>query len=90
MVLCILTVYKPPAGWNKHRQDTGAASEEGTMFTQTEGNNWKANLTCHNCKKKGHIAQECPKKKEAQGNKQFHANVQEKDLEEVTIFCSEG
>jgi hypothetical protein len=24
VVLCILTAYKPPAGWNKHKQDTGA------------------------------------------------------------------
>ncbi len=29
VVLCILTAYKPPAGWNKHRQDAGAASKEG-------------------------------------------------------------
>ncbi len=60
VVLCILTVYKPPAGWNKRRQDAGTASKEGAMFAQTEENNWKANVTCHNCKKKGHNARECP------------------------------
>jgi hypothetical protein len=39
VVLCILIAYKLPAGWNKCRQDRGAASKEGVMFTQTEGNN---------------------------------------------------
>jgi hypothetical protein len=64
--LCILTAYKPPAGWNKHKQDAGTASKEGAMFAQTEGNNWKADVTCHNCKKKGHIPRECPNKNGAQ------------------------
>jgi hypothetical protein len=82
VVLCILTAYKPPAGWNKRRQDAGAASKEGAMFTQTEGNNWKANMTCHNCKKKKHIARECPNKIEAQVDEQIHANIQEEDLDE--------
>jgi hypothetical protein len=82
VVLCILTAYKPPAGWNKHRQDSGAASKEGAMFAQTEGNNWKANMTCHNCKKKGHIVWECPNKNEAQVDEQIHANIQEEDLNE--------
>jgi hypothetical protein len=82
VVLWILTAYKPPAGWNKCRQDAGAASKEGAMFAQTEGNNWKANVSCHNCKKKGHITQECPNKNEAQVDKQIHANVQEEDLDE--------
>ena len=35
VVLCILTAYKPPAGWNKRRQDAGAASKEWAMFAQT-------------------------------------------------------
>ncbi len=39
-------------------------------------------MTCHNCKKKGHIARECPNKNKAQGDKQIHANVQEEDLDE--------
>ncbi len=82
VVLRVLTAYKPPAGWNKRRQDAGAASKEGAVFAQTEGNNWKANVTCHNCKKKGHIAWECPNKNEAQVDEQIHANVQEEDLDE--------
>jgi hypothetical protein len=82
VVLHILTAYKPPAGWNKCRQDAGAASKEGAMFAQTEGNNWKANVTSHNCKKKGHIARESSNKNEAQVNEQIHANVQEEDLDE--------
>jgi hypothetical protein len=82
VVLCIFTAYTPPAGWNKRRQDAGAASKEGAMFAQTEGNNWKANVTCHNCKKTGHIARECPNKNKAQVDEQIHANVQEEDLDE--------
>ncbi len=39
VVLCLLTAYKPLAGWNKHRLDAGAASKEGAMFAQTKGNN---------------------------------------------------
>jgi hypothetical protein len=82
VLLCILTVYKPPAGWNKHRQDAGVVSKEGAMFTQTEGHNWKANVTCHNCKKKGHITREGPNKNKAEVDEQIHANVQEEDLDE--------
>jgi hypothetical protein len=52
------------------------------MFAQIEGNNWKANVKCHNCKKKGHIARECPNKNGAQVDGQIHTNVQEKDLDE--------
>jgi hypothetical protein len=82
VVLCILTVYKLPAGWKKRRQDAGATSKEGAMFAQTEGNNWKANVTCHNCKKKGHIARKCPIKNKTQVYEQIYANVQEVDLDE--------
>ncbi len=39
-------------------------------------------MTCHNCKKKGHIARECPNKNKAQVDEQIHANVQEEDLDE--------
>ncbi len=66
VVFHILTAYKLHAGWNKRRHDTGAAHEEGAMFARTEGNNWKANVTCHNYKKKRPIKQECPNKKKAQ------------------------
>jgi hypothetical protein len=90
VVLCVLTAYKPPAGWIKRRQDAGAANKEGAMFAQTEGNNWKANVIYHNCKKKGHIARECPNKNDAQVDEQIHANVHEKDLDESdNIFVQE-
>jgi hypothetical protein len=52
------------------------------MFALTEGSNWKANVTGHNCKKKGQIAQKCPNKNKAQGDEQIHAKVQEEDLNE--------
>jgi hypothetical protein len=36
-VLRILNAYPPPVGWEKRRQDAGAGTEEGAMFSQTEG-----------------------------------------------------
>jgi hypothetical protein len=39
-------------------------------------------VTCHNSKKKEHIARECPTKNDAQGDEQVHVNVQEEDLDE--------
>ncbi len=86
VVLCILTAYKLPAGWKKHRQDAGAASKEEATFAQIEGNNWKANVICHNCKKKGHIAWECPNKNKAQVDEQIHASFKRKIWMRVTIF----
>jgi hypothetical protein len=57
------------------------------MFAQTEGNNWKANVTCHNCKKKGHIAWECPNKNDAQVDEQIHMpTFKRKIWMRVTIF----
>jgi hypothetical protein len=52
-VLRILNAYQPPAGWNKRRQEAGAASEEGAMFTQSDegDNSWKSRLTCYKCGK---------------------------------------
>jgi hypothetical protein len=73
-VLRILNAYQPPAGWNRREQDTGAGTEEGTMFAQAKGgdNSSKARINCHKCGKKGHIARECPKKEE----EQMHANIE--------------
>jgi hypothetical protein len=31
-VLQILNAFVPPAGWNKHWQEAGAASKEGAIF----------------------------------------------------------
>jgi hypothetical protein len=63
-VLRILNAYQPPARWNRRKQDTGAGTEEGTMFAQAKrgDDSWKARINCHKCGKKGHIARECPKK----------------------------
>jgi hypothetical protein len=77
-VLRILNAYQPPAGWGKRRQDTGMGIEDGDMFAQTEGDNsWKTRVNCHNCGKKGHIAQECPERKQARNQEHIHANIQE-------------
>ena len=48
-VLRLLNAYQPPAGWNKRRQEAGAASEEGEMFAQSDGgdNSWKSRQTCY-------------------------------------------
>jgi hypothetical protein len=39
-------------------------------------------VTCHNCKKKGHITRERPNKNGVQVDGQIHANIQEEDLDE--------
>jgi len=77
-VLQILNAYVLPAGWNKHRQEAGAAHEEGAMFAQTgDGgdNSWKSRQTCYKCREKGHIARECPLNEEKQD--QMHATIEE-------------
>jgi len=77
-VLRILNAYVPPAGWNKHRQEAGTASEEGAMFAQTgdEGENlWKTKQTCYKCGEKGHISRECPLNQEKQD--QMHVTIKE-------------
>jgi hypothetical protein len=76
--LRILNAYQPPPGWNKRQQKVGAASKEGAMFAQSNGgdNSWKSRLTCHKCRKQGHIARECPKKEEKQD--QMHATIKGK------------
>jgi hypothetical protein len=76
-VLRILNAYQPLEGWGKRRQDTGTGIEEGAMFAQTEGDNlWKTKVNCHNCSKKGHIARECPERKQAGNQEHIHANIQ--------------
>jgi hypothetical protein len=84
-VLRILNAYQPPAGWNRRKQDTGAGTEEGTMFAQAEGgdDSWKARINCHKCGKKGHITRECPKKEEEQMQSNIEQDVltEEEDID---------
>ena len=80
VVLCILNVYVPPAGWNRRiKQESGSPAEEGAIFAQSDGDNsWKANMTCHRCGIRGHLKQECPNKKD-KGQDQIYANVKEEE-----------
>jgi hypothetical protein len=49
VVLCILNIYVPPAGWNRCVKQ-GRGSEEGVMFAQSINDSWKNNITCHKYK----------------------------------------
>ncbi len=61
------------------------------MFAQTEGDNsWKTRVNCHNCGKKGHIAQECPERKQAGNQEHIHANIQEDGCNEDDIDKGEN
>jgi hypothetical protein len=78
VVLCILNAYVPSTGWNGcMKQDGGGDS--GAMFTQTDNDTWKKNITCHKFGKKGHLAWECRSKKEQD---QVHVNVEEEESDE--------
>ncbi len=86
VVLRILNAYVPK--WNRNRrikQDAGNLSDEGTMFTQSSGDNsWKANITCHGCGKQGHLKRECPNKKD---KNQMHATIKEKITQTMVRTC---
>jgi hypothetical protein len=58
------------------------------MFTQTNNDAWKMNITCHKCGKKGYLARECKSKNKPE---QVHANVEEADSdkdEDENLFCN--
>ena len=95
VVLHILNAYQPPARWNMNRckQEAGAGTNEGAMFAQTDNDNWKADIECYKCGEKGHLAQECTKKKTKEAE-QMHATIAEEegqDLDEgENIFVQNG
>jgi hypothetical protein len=88
VVLCILSAYTLPPGWNRCLKQEGGAGDEGAMFVQSDGrdNSWKKNISCHNCGKKGHLKWGCPNKKTNKGGEQVHANIENDPDEEENIF----
>jgi hypothetical protein len=70
-VLRILNAYQPPVGWNRRKQDTGAGTEEETMFAQAEGgdDSWKGRIYCHKCWKKGTSHGSVPRTRRKKKNK---------------------
>ncbi len=47
-------------------------------------------MNCHNCGKKGHIALECPERKQAGNQEHIHANIQEDGCNEDDINKGEN
>jgi hypothetical protein len=88
VVLHILNAYVPFPGWNRGMKQDGGG-DSGAVFTQTDDDTWKKNITCHKCGKKGHLAWGCKSKKEPD---QVHANVAEEDSDEdkddKNLLCS--
>ena len=78
----LLNAYQPPAGWNRHKQEAGARTDEGAMFAQTDNDNWKNEIECYKCGEKGHFAPECTKKKTKEAE-QMHATIAEEEGQDL-------
>jgi hypothetical protein len=52
------------------------------MFAQTGDDSWKADIVCYKCGEKGHLAQECPKKKTKEAE-QMHANIAVEEVQDL-------
>jgi hypothetical protein len=89
VVLRILSAYTPPPGWNRHLKQEGGVGDKGAMFMQSDGrdNSWKKNMSCHKCRKKGHLKWECSNKKTNKGGEQVHANIEDNPNEGENIFA---
>ncbi len=52
------------------------------MFAQTGDDSWKADIDCYKCRKKGHLAWECPKKNPKEVE-QMHTHIAVEEVQDL-------
>jgi hypothetical protein len=81
-VLCILSAYTPPMGWNRCLKQEGGAGDKGAIFVQSDGrdDSWKKNI-CATLREEGASQTGVSKQKTNSGGEQVYANIED-DLDE--------